>query len=197
MPDMLSLRHIAIALATAAILFLVRAVLAHTPPRRATSEGGTIAPNKTMIWGMTLASLALAALPLALWYREYGWIWKHISFWQSGGGWALIVGAVFTAFAGVIATSLTRRFDVTWDGDGVTGPASYGIPPFGPRMATVRFDDIADLGTDWLGSWYVENARRDRVRWNYVYSGYPALMEAIVSRRPDLFDDDTPDGPAP
>lgn len=177
MLDMSPVRHLAVALATGLIVYLIRGALARTHARSATARGGTIAPNKIMVGLTTLGSFALGATALYAWAR------------YSGGGAALGLGLSFVTLAALTVTALTQSFALTWDDEGVTGPASYGIPPFGPHLATIRFDEISSLGTDWLGSFFIENGGGDRVRWNYLYSGYPILSEAIADSRPELFDD--------
>lgn len=108
---------------------------------------------------------------------------------------ALMIGGVFAVFGLLTATSLTRAYDVRWDDIAITGPASYGIWPFGPRHTTIRFADIVTAGTDWMGSDYVTDDRGEKLRWNYSYAGHTALKAALARARPDLFPEEATNPP--
>ncbi len=118
---------------------------------------------------------------------SYGWAFAD------GGGAALAVAIGAGLGAACIATFLLPVHDVVWDRGSVEGPASYGIWPFGPRRARIGWPDIAGFGQDLWGSWFVEDAGGNRIRWSPVHSGYPALMRAIEEACPHLF----PPRPAP
>lgn len=88
---------------------------------------------------------------------------------------------------------LDPAFDVVWDDRGLEGPASYQVWPLGPGRVRIAYRDIAGLGLDRGGSWFVEDREGKRVRWSFLYPGFPALMQEIEARRPDLFPEE-PEG---
>lgn len=170
-----ALQGVLTAVDTAAVLGLIALLSARAPAASAGSQGGRIRPSRGLVVVLTLAFLSFAGLALTAFAQ-----------WNGGGG-ALTVGLAFAAGGLVMATSLTPAYDVTWDAVSLTGPASYAIWPFGPRRARIAFDAIVAAGTDALGSHYVTDSAGNKVRWNPVFAGYPALMLAIEDARPDLF----------
>jgi hypothetical protein len=137
-------------------------------PHRQTATEGTITPSRFVIWPILVISFGISALAL------------YASFYKGGGGAALAVGLGFGLGGAVMSGSLTRAYDVSWTSEDITGPASYGIWPFGPRRATIRFDEIVTCGIDRMDSYYVEDAAGTRVRWNAYYGGYATLVERLV-----------------
>lgn len=158
-----------------AILSLLAWGMSRTRPAEHRPTGGRIRPNRALIAALTLGALGMAGLALTAAAR-----------WN-GGAAAVGVGAGFLVLAGLVATSLSSAYDVTWTAESVTGPATHGVWPFGPRRETVRFADIAEAGRIWTGSLYVRDGAGRRVLWNYTYGGYTALMAAIERARPDMF----------
>lgn len=160
---------------TALLLGGISWLLARVRPRERGFTNGRIAPNRSFIAITALFSIALGSLAA---YAALAW---------NGGMAAASAGVAFLALGAATATGLTRAYDVEWDGTSITGPTSYGIWPFGPSRATVRFSDIEDFGEDRFGSWYVEDGEAQRIRWNYTYGGYPALMWVIIEACPHIF----------
>lgn len=125
-----------------------------------------------------LLGLALTVLPL------------YAALVHGAGIAALMVAGMGAACAFVFGSMLTPAYDVAWDDGGLEGPVSYGIWPFGPARAEMGYDRIETVGMDWASSWFVEDAQGTRIRWSGMYSGYPALMQQIEAKRPDLFPDE-------
>lgn len=167
-------------LLTAAILaWLARAM---SRSRSAVDADGTqrIMLHRGLLAGLILGSTALSG---AAFYGATG---------HNGGPAAWGVAIVFGLVALGTLGSFSRAYDVNWTATSVTGPASYGMAPFGPRRAHIRFNEIAELGIDAMGSFYVRTAEGEKVRWNWVYQGHEDLNAAIESARPDLFDEPPP-----
>jgi hypothetical protein len=55
----------------------------------------------------------------------------------------------------------------------------------------LHYDDIAKVGINLGGYYFVQNKTGHRIIWNYMYGGYPQLNEAIMTARPDLFKGDS------
>jgi len=113
-------------------------------------------------------------------------------------GQAIVAFALGAALAGLgllTATMLSRAYDVRWDDTAITGPASYGIWPFGPRHVTIRFADIVTAGIDWMGSDYVTDESGAKLRWSVAYAGHATLKAALTRARPDLFPNATDSPP--
>lgn len=140
----------------------------------AASEARRIRPSRNMNLVMVFAELAIASAGF------YG------AFFANAGMIALLLAIVFLAMAFLTAMNLAPGWEVRWDDSTLSGPASY-FPPYAPRQAQMRFDQIQEVGTDMLGSYYAANGEGVRIRWNGLYTGYPALMGKIVEARPDLF----------
>jgi hypothetical protein len=158
-----------------AILTLIAWGMSRARPAEAGPAGGRIRPNRVLIAALSLGALGIAGLALTAAAR-----------WN-GGTPALLAGGGFLALGALVATSLTSAYDVTWTAESLTGPATHGVWPFGPRRDTVRFADITGAGQTWSGSLYVSDGAGRRVMWNYTYGGYTALMAAIERARPDMF----------
>lgn len=137
-------------------------------PHQETATEGTITPSRVVIWPILIMSFGISALAL------------YASVNHGGGSAALAVGLGFGIGGVMMAGSLTRAYDVSWTAEDITGPASYGIWPFGPRRATIRFDDIVTCGIDRMDSYYVEDAAGTRIRWNAYHGGYITLVERLV-----------------
>ncbi|MGQ0564199.1 MAG: hypothetical protein ACT4OK_03890 [Gemmobacter sp.] len=153
-------------------------------PRHSMLAEGRIAPSRGLIAVVVLigAGLAVAAAFDAT---------------QGGGTAAVLVSAGAVLLTLLMATGLTPAYDVSWTGRTITGPTSNGVWPFGPSRATLAFDDVADVGCDSMGNWYVADAEGTRIRWNWSYAGYPAVMIAVEQACPHLFAEDAagPGGP--
>ena len=147
-----------------------------------------IAPSPGLTIGVGIGSVAMAVLILWLFSFQRG---------QPDFADRLVVVAMVTGFGGgglAMFSLLSPRYVIAWSDRTMTGPLSIiGIPPFGPARGTIAFADIDHVGTDRLGNFYVADAAGRRLRWNWVYGGYPALMLAIETARPDLFPKTEPD----
>ena len=145
-----------------------------------THAGSVITPDQRLVWGLTMGCGALGATALV---AAIGW---------NGGPAAWAVGAAFLAFAFLSASYASPRTFVTWSGNGIEGPTSYGIYPFGPSRGHLGYDEITDVGVDGLGSFYAQAPDGSRIRWSSYYTGFADLNHEIERRRPDLFDHPTP-----
>jgi len=105
---------------------------------------------------------------------------------QIGG---FVVGTVFGASGLVMLAFLSPRYHVRWDAEGISGPISYAVWPFGPARATIPYDRIVAIGIDWANSACVEDAAGNRIRWSQFYRGYGVPIDRILAVRPDLFPD--------
>lgn len=140
--------------------------------------GRRISPNRGVMGAVAAGCFALGGFAL------------YAAAFHGGGAPALYVGLPFVAFGALMLTSLSPRMDVIWDAERMEGPASYGMPPFGPRRAAMAFEDIVEVGVDAMGSLYARDGAGQKLRWNQYYSGYHELADHIALVRPDLIEAD-------
>ncbi|MDJ0826733.1 MAG: hypothetical protein QNJ16_14630 [Rhodobacter sp.] len=164
-------------LAAALALAGVQYAIGRQRPKELGPDHGTMQPNHSMIGVAILIAWGVGCTALFF----------HLVIQHS-------VLAIFAAFFGIVAipvlaTGFSPIYDISWDRESVTGPASMGFPPFGPAHATIRFEDIVSAGEDRFGNLYVADAAGTCIRWNWFYSGYPELMYFIEDVCPHLFPD--------
>lgn len=145
--------------------------MARCRPKRISKNNGTITPNKVVTGVVSLLCIAMGSI---IFYIVI--VHQYSSLWNANTLIGTFLATFFLLGGLVVATSLSSVFDVTWDADTISGPTSYLFPPFGPTRATFQYSEIEDMGIDAMQSWYVENKHGERIRWNYIYSGYSELM---------------------
>jgi hypothetical protein len=175
------LRKMVVIFGTMGIIWLITQFMARAKPKHEDEESGRIAPNRILTVAMVLLMSVIAAIALWAAFNDPD------AFVPAG-----LIGSVFLFFAVISSTSLFPMYDVEWNEDGVTGPLTMWFPPFGPKRGQIYWEHIENCGKDNMGSWFVEDKSGKRIRWNWVYSGFPALMLRIEEECPWLFE-----GPPP
>jgi hypothetical protein len=153
----------------------LRRVLARAGRDRVSLTQGHITPSKPL----TLTVTAIGGLIAAAAF--YATLTDPDSFP------AVLVGLAALLLAAATATGLMPVYDIYWNEHGVEGPASLLFPPFGPKRDYIAWSDVTDAGRDPLGNWFVADAAGNRIRWNYIYSGYAYLMAAVETQCPQAF----------
>ena len=105
-----------------------------------------------------------------------------------GGGLIALAFAAFALTMSVLtATCLFFDYSVDWDDKGVAGPTSLYFPPLGPKQTVVYWPDIEEFSGNAKSNGWKLKARDGRViRWNWTYTGYNGLIQAVAQNRPDL-----------
>lgn len=157
-----------------------------------TETAGRIAMSRPLIVGFSLLCLGIAGVAL---YAAF-FAPPPDCACKSAASWAVpaVLGGFFLLVALLMLTSLSGGWEVCWDEDGIEGPTSVLPPPFGPRRKRVFWEHLDAAGQDSNG-WFVQARSGRRIRWNFFYSGYPALMLRIEEECPWLFDDPGPPPP--
>jgi hypothetical protein len=173
--DPATLRHLVIGLVVTALIGALSRwfVLRGAPPVQ--GERGHIRPNPPLILAVTLVGLGLAGAAF------YATLTRPDSFP------AVLVGIGALVLTLPTAASLLPDYAIEWTEDGLEGPASNWFPPFGPGRDFIAWGDVAGIGKDALGNWYVEDRTGARIRWNFAYGGYGHLMAAVERNCPHLF----------
>jgi hypothetical protein len=95
------------------------------------------------------------------------------------------VGTIFFGFAAwCSALAILPSAYVSWTSDGITGPRSQ--IRIGRR--DIQWANIVRVGRSWLGYYFIEDARGDRVFWSYTYVGSSFLWNVLISKRPEFLD---------
>jgi hypothetical protein len=154
---------------------------------------GRIAPSRILSFGLLLVFLGISSAAAYAAFRT-----PSADCACSGTASTVIpavLGAICALLALFCAMGLTRKWDITWDEDGIEGPTSLWFPPFGPRREKWMWERLEGVGGT-SGQWFVENAAGRRIRFNYSYPGYMQLMATIEDQCPWLFDrpSDSPEG---
>ncbi|MEM9474703.1 MAG: hypothetical protein AAGA71_05390 [Pseudomonadota bacterium] len=136
-----------------------------------------IVPNPTVICAIAAGCFALGGVAI------------YAALFHNGGIAAWCVGLPSVSFGILMLLGLSPRMAVTWDPVRLEGPASYGMPPFGPKRASMTYDAIVEVGIDRMGSFYVLDAQGQKIRWSEYYSGFHELVDHISARRPDLVEE--------
>jgi hypothetical protein len=174
--DPATLRTLVIGLAVTAVIGVLSRWLALRGGPRASGERGHIAPNPGLVVTVSLIGLGLAGAAF------YATLTQPDSFP------AVLVGIGALALTLPTAASLLPDYAIEWTEDGLEGPASNWFPPFGPGRDFIAWADVATVGKDTLGNWFVEDRTGARIRWNFAYGGYGHLMAAVERNCPHLFD---------
>lgn len=171
------LNYLIMGVGVAALLFAIREIINHRHPKPLEGEVGRLEVNAHIIAaiGITGVSFAVAALSSAI--------------SGSGGIAAWTVGLTAFVLGVVSLASLRPGYDVSWDEDGLEGPITLFVPLRPPKRAKIYWEDLETVGRDQQGNWYVQDAGGQRIRWNYLYSGYPTLMSLVEEECPWLFDE--------
>jgi hypothetical protein len=168
-------------LLTAAILAWIARSLSRSRAAEAVNGTRRITPHRGLLGGLIAGSAALSATAL------------YAAMFHGGDPAAWGVGIVFGLIAIGTLFTFSSAYSVEWDSDVITGPASYGCAPFGPRRGSIAFAEITEIGIDALGSFFVRDRDGLKLRWNWIYRGYEDLHEAIATARPDLVEADLPE----
>ena len=99
-------------------------------------------------------------------------------------GSVLIIGTL-VCFIGVLP-GLSPALDLVWDKDGVSGPTQVWGPFIGLKRATLRWDEIAGLGSNMASYAYLEGRDGTRVYWTEQHRDHQTFFRALQRRRPDL-----------
>jgi hypothetical protein len=176
------LRSIIVGLGTGAIIWMIAQLTARAKPKTEEGQFGRIAPNRVLTIGMILLLSVISSV--ALWAA-----FNDPKALVPAGA----IGTFFLFFAAVSSTSLFPMYDVEWDENGVTGPMNLWFPPFGPKRGKILWEHIENCGKDNMGSWFIQGKSGQRIRWNWIYSGFPALMIRVEKECPWLFEGPPPD----
>lgn len=95
--------------------------------------------------------------------------------------------AFLAVFTYVFGAALMSDSAIHWSEDGVSGPSTYGLWPFGPKRATIGWQDITEVGPGPYDSTAISNKVGTKIRFSQQYAGHDALFAAIKKARPDLF----------
>ena len=77
---------------------------------------------------------------------------------------------------------------ISWTDVAVTGPTFRIWSPFAAPVRTLSFSELVKGGFEG-GIYFVSGPSKEYLYWSALYQGYPALADAIRSKRPDLFED--------
>ena len=135
-----------------------------------------IRTHRGILIGLVIGCLAMGGIAL------------YAAIFGVGGLGAFTVGVPFTVFGILTLTGLHPDFDVIWDPNGLEGPATLGLPPFGPKRLRLTYDEIAKIGIDWTGSFFAADSAGNKIRWNRYYAGFAELNADIAYHRPDLIE---------
>jgi hypothetical protein len=166
-----SLLHVVIVAGlTALALYAIRKSGERRRPAEHGPERGRISPGLISTLLMMVAMLLLLALGIG-------------AFLTSSNVAGAILVVVALAGTMLMAPSLTRLHDVTWDSDGITGPDRVLWLTLGWTKIHIGWADIADTGVTRSRYDYVESRYGTRIYWSYLYPGHGYLTEAIAAHR--------------
>ena len=130
-------------------------------------ESGQIAPNRALLAVICLIGVALAGTALFAVLRGVG---------------SLPMLAVALGALVMLAMTITAFFpfyDITWDADGIEGPALLLPPPVGPKRRKNYWEDIEVAKHEKGRHWYLEDGASNRIVWSFIYYGHPALIRRV------------------
>ncbi len=160
---------------TAAILVLSHCLL-RRGNRQMGAERGHIAPDRPLILTAALVGLGLACIAL------------NMTATQPYRVFAVLVGIGGLGLVLLAAMGLLPDHEIEWNEDGLEGPASTWLLPFGQGRDFIAWADVIGLGKDALGNWHVEDRTGDRICWSFVYGGHCDLIAAVERNCPHLSD---------
>lgn len=114
-------------------------------------------------------------------------LWRQQAF--SDMVWGGLIFMIGACIAGFMTPSLTNIHDVSWDANGITGPANTFGPTLGLKKTTIAWTDITKRGETVTQYWYVESGDRRRIYWSYLYRGHGELERVIAERCSNLKQD--------
>jgi hypothetical protein len=123
-----------------------------------------------LLVGLLCGAAAAAVLVLGLVYRE--------SLQEPGDfyAWLGLIGGFLFFF--VLMLPFTRQ-TWDWDREGLRWQGAW-------RTVSMRWPELARLGTSWDGQFYVADKTGRKIRWSTYTLEHEALRRAIETARPDL-----------
>lgn len=97
------------------------------------------------------------------------------------------LGVCCIVLAMISLCGFSSVFRVTWDGQGITAPATFAGMPCPGKGRFFPWEALVAVGPDLPGNQRVLDHGGRALRWNFSDRGHKACMRAIAAYRPDLF----------
>lgn len=164
-------------LSMAAVMACIQYITSRLRPRKLASDQGTLHLNDTMIAVGILVVFGVGCAG----------VFYHMVIAHSFS--AILIAFISLVSVPVMATAFSPHYDISWDTKRIIGPGTIKHPPFGHERKEIPIENIVAAGKDNWGNYFVEDIDGTRIRWNWLYSGYPELMNFIEDVCPYLFPD--------
>ncbi|WP_428153068.1 hypothetical protein [Brevundimonas sp.] len=173
------MHHVFISNVAALLVRLSGQFFAYLAPRHLEGESGIIRPERWTAAMTVLIGLAFAVAGVAALFAS------QIAL----GLGAILIGLACAAF---MAPSLTDIHSVHWSAEGVEGPCRLFGPTLGIKRTEIRWGEVVRVGNTITDYCFIETTDGRRVYWSYLYRGYGAFTDVLMTRCPWLEDSNEP-----